>query len=345
MFLAVNRAEAGKPPPMTGHVMVFAPEPQLTVTVERRGDGDEIHLHPGGQGVWQARMINSLGCPVVLCASLGGEVGRVLEPLIAAEGITVRSIAAGSRNGAYVHDRRSGKRLDIAEVPGDTLSRHELDELYGLTLAEGLVAEVCVLSGAAHAAVAPPDVYRRLSADLRRNGRRVVADLSGEHLSAVLSGKPDVVKVSHEDLGISDDVESLTHAACSLREAGANTVVVTRAERPAVALLEETIYEVVTPTLEPADPRGAGDSLTAGLVATLAGGGAIDEAVQAGAAAGALNVTRHGLGTGEAGAVARLRERVRLVPIGRRAPQGEEHSDAPDIRATPSELAHRVDVP
>ena len=330
---------------MTGHVMVFAPEPQLTVTVERRGDGDEIHLHPGGQGVWQARMISSLGCPVVLCASMGGEVGRVIEPLIAAEGITVRAISASSRNGAYVHDRRSGKRVDVAEVPGDPLSRHELDELYGLTLAEGLVAEVCVLSGAADPAVAPPDVYRRLSADLTRNGRRVMADLAGDHLGAVLAGKPDVVKVSHEDLGISDDMESLTHAVCSLREAGANTVVVTRANRPAVALLEETIYEVVTPPLEPADPRGAGDSLTAGLAATLAAGGAIEEAVQAGAAAGALNVTRHGLGTGEAGAVDRLRQRVRLTPIGRRVPQGEEHSDAPDIRATPAELAHRVDVP
>src|SRR6185437_9757683 len=93
IFLAVSRADGGKPPRMTGHVMVFAPEPQLTVTVERRGDGDEIHLHPGGQGVWQARMISSLGCPVVLCASMGGEVGRVIEPLIAAEGITVRAIS------------------------------------------------------------------------------------------------------------------------------------------------------------------------------------------------------------------------------------------------------------
>jgi 1-phosphofructokinase len=330
---------------MTGHVMVFAPAPQLTVTVERRGDGDEIHLHPGGQGVWQARMINSLGRPVVLCASLGGEVGQVLEPLIAGEGITVRAIAASSHNGTYVHDRRSGTRVDVAEVPGDPLSRHELDELYGLTLAEGLAAEVCVLSGAASPAVVPPDMYRRLAADLGRNGRRVVADLSGEHLRAVLAGQPDVVKISHDDLGIEDDVESLTHAVCALREAGANTVVVTRAHRPAVALIEDTIYELVTPRLEPADPRGAGDSLTAGLAATLAGGGAITEAVQAGAAAGALNVTRHGLGTGEPGAVSQLRERIRLVPVGYRPADGEEASDAPDIRTTPEDLAHRVDVP
>jgi 1-phosphofructokinase len=37
--------------------MVFAPAPQLTVTIERAGDDDELHVHPGGQGIWQARML------------------------------------------------------------------------------------------------------------------------------------------------------------------------------------------------------------------------------------------------------------------------------------------------
>jgi 1-phosphofructokinase len=325
--------------------MVFAPAPQLTVTVERRGGGEEIHLHAGGQGVWQARMITSLGGRVVLCASLGGEVGQVLEPLIAGEGITVRAISAGSRNGAYVHDRRNGTRVDVAEVSGEPLSRHELDELYGLALAEGLVADVCVLSGPAHPNVVPPEIYRRLAADLGRNGRRVVADLSGEHLRAVLAGGPEVVKISHEDLGLDDGLHSLTEAVCQVREAGANTVVATRAERSAVALIEDTVYELVTPRLEPADPRGAGDSLTAGLAASLAAGDAIADAVQAGAAAGALNVTRHGLGTGEPGAVSQLRARIRLVPVGRLASAGGDQADTPDIRATPEDLAHRVDLP
>ncbi|GAA0918575.1 hypothetical protein Vau01_009020 [Virgisporangium aurantiacum] len=39
----------------TPNAMVFAPAPQLTVTVERFGEHDELHVHPGGQGIWQAR--------------------------------------------------------------------------------------------------------------------------------------------------------------------------------------------------------------------------------------------------------------------------------------------------
>jgi 1-phosphofructokinase len=325
--------------------MVFAPAPQLTVTIEKRGEGQEIHLHPGGQGVWQARMIASLGLPVVLCAAFGGEVGQVLEPLIAAEGITVRAVLGQSHNGTYVHDRRGGSRIDVAEVTGDPLSRHELDELYGVALAEGLTADVCLLSGAAHPAVVPPETYRRLATDLGRHGRRVVADLSGEHLHAVLAGQPYLVRVSHEDLGTGNDLDSLIASVCRLRDSGADTVLVTRAQQPAVALIGDVIYEVVTPKLEAADSRGAGDSLTAGLAAALAAGDTVAEAVRCGAAAGSLNVTRHGLGTGDRAAVRQLRERVRLVPIGSLVPGERGSAEGPELHTTTQDLAERVELP
>ena len=72
--------------------MVFAPTPQLTVTVDQPNDHPELHLHPGGQGVWQARMVISLGVDVVLCAALGGEIGQVLEPLLVSEGVDLKVV-------------------------------------------------------------------------------------------------------------------------------------------------------------------------------------------------------------------------------------------------------------
>jgi hypothetical protein len=121
-------------------VMVFAPAPQLTVTIEKQHDRAELHVHAGGQGIWQTRMITALGAQVTLCASVGGEVGAVLTPLLALDGVTVRTVARGSGSGWYVHDRRGGSREEIAEDPGTPLSRHELDELYSVALAEGLRA-------------------------------------------------------------------------------------------------------------------------------------------------------------------------------------------------------------
>jgi 1-phosphofructokinase len=67
--------------------------------------------------------------------------------------------------------------------------------------------------------------------------------------------------------------------------------------------------------LELADPRGAGDSMTATMTAMLAQGADVAEAVRMGAAAGAVTVTRHGLGTAPASAVAEIAKRVRLVTL------------------------------
>ena len=52
--------------------------------------------------------------------------------------------------------------------------------------------------------------------------------------------------------------------------------------------------------------------MTAGVASVLAKGGDLVDAVRTGAAAGALNVTRHGLGTGASEAIAELIGHVRL---------------------------------
>lgn len=289
-------------------------------------------------------MARSLGAPVVFCAAFGGETGRVARHLIAAEGIEVRGVDAESRSGAYVQDRRGGSRIDIAESAGDPLTRHELDELYGIALTEGLRAGVAVLSGSAQGApIVAPDIYRRLASDLSGNGCQVLADLSGDYLTKAVAGGLRLVKVSRDELiadhrAGGDGVDDLIAAMSQLRAEGAKTVLVTRAERPALALIGDEALEVVTPQLEPADPRGAGDSMTAGIAASLAYGDSVADAIRTGAAAGALNVTRHGLGTGQQDAVAQIKDRVRLLPI-RTTRQGQGRGEGPDVHATPEQLA------
>ncbi|BCJ70081.1 1-phosphofructokinase family hexose kinase [Polymorphospora rubra] len=307
---------------MTGHVMVFAPAPLLTVTIEQQADAVELHLHPGGQGVWQARMIAALGVPATLCVAVGGEVGAVLRAVLAAENVEVRAVTRQAGSGWSVHDRRDGNRTGIAEHPGEPMVRHDIDELYSVTLAEGLRAPVSVLSGPADPTVVDPDVYRRLAADLTANGGRVVADLSGPYLAAVLDGGVAFVKVSHEELVADgragdDSVDELVAAAHQLRKDGAGTVLVSRADAPALALLDDEVTEVHVPRLQVVDHRGAGDSMSAGVAAVLARGGDLEQAVRTGAAAGALNVTRHGLGTGRAETIEELIGRVRLAPLDR----------------------------
>ncbi|WP_230685033.1 PfkB family carbohydrate kinase [Cellulomonas sp. JZ18] len=141
----------------------MATTPWLTVTIEasttHAQDASEappeVHVHPGGQGLWVARMAESLGADAVVCGPFGGEAGIALRALAEAEGIELRAVAYGGGNGVYVHDRREGERATVAERPAAPLDRHELDDLYGTVLVEGLEAEVTVLTGADPAHVLP----------------------------------------------------------------------------------------------------------------------------------------------------------------------------------------------
>jgi 1-phosphofructokinase len=320
-------------------VVIFAPSPVLTVTVEDHPDGTDVHLHAGGQGVWQARMLLRLGVKVAMCCVLSGESGRVLRHLLADEGIRVVAVDRSGRGGAYIHDRRGGERVKIVETGGDPITRHDLDELYGQTLREGLDASLVILSGPTANNTLPPDVYRRLAADFRHGGRRVIVDLSGERLSAALAGGVTVAKVSDEELLADGRIQAnrtdqVIAAMRRMNEEGAKVVIVSRAHDPLLLLADHSLSEITPPTLEAADSSGAGDSLTAGVAASLATGGSVLEATALGAAAGSLNVTRHGRGTGDAEAIAKLRKLVRVRTVGSEA--------EPAARLSPAELAMHI---
>ncbi|MDF2507933.1 MAG: phosphofructokinase [Microbacterium sp.] len=337
-------------------VTIFAPSPTLTVTVEDHPQGSEIHVHAGGQGVWQARMLRRLDVSVTMCCVLTGEVGRVLKHLLEDEGITVLAVERDGRGSAYVHDRREGHRVEIAEEEGDPLGRHVLDDLYGAVLHSGTDSRVVILSGPSGEATLPADIYRRLALDLRGDDRIVVADLAGERLASVVEGQADVIKVSHEELiadGLAEDssVESVARAMRELRARGAKTVIATRAGESLLLLDQRGLVEVALPRLEEKETRGAGDSLTAGVAAGLARGESIRDAIALGAAAGAANVTRHGLGTGDPATILRLRDGVSLRDLdetaeeatGRVSPDGLAALAEPQESTDPAEPAEPTD--
>lgn len=322
------------------HVMIFAPSPLMTVTLEGDASGTDLHLHAGGQGVWQARMLRTLDCTVTLCAALTGESGRVVQHLLEDEGITVQAVRREGRGAAYVHDRRSGERTAVAELPGDPLSRHDLDELYAITLREAMDADLVLLSGpSGDEEVLPDDVYRRLASDLKAAGRTVIVDLTGSRLAAALAGGVRLAKVSDSELlesgAVTDtSTDSLLAAAQHLKSKGAESVVVTRAGHPTLLVEGDTAVSVHVPVMEEVDSSGAGDSFTAAVAASFAQGQSLREAVALGAAAGALNVTRHGLGTGDGQAIRRLSKDVGVRDVG--IDNG--------ARLSPDDLAARVEV-
>ncbi len=305
-------------------IAVFAPSPLLTVTIEQAPQEEpEVHLHAGGQGFWVSRMAVALGARAIMCAPLGGESGSVLQRRIEDEGVEIRSVACRGANAAYVHDRRQGTRVAIAETRSPRLSRHELDELYGVALTTALDADVTLLTGPHHEGVLSGDVYRRLASDLRANGQIVIADLTAEPLEAALEGGLDLLKISDEELidggyARSREPEDLLRALERLRSSGADNVLISRGPEPSVASADGHLLEIAGPEFSPLDPQGMGDSMFAAIGVALGGARNMTDALRLAVAAGSLNATRRGLGSGHRAEIERMVAHVEARPVAAR---------------------------
>jgi len=301
-------------------VAILAPNPLLAVTIEAKGsDGDDVHLHPGGQGVWVARMAAELGAETVVCGLIGGETGAVLGPLLEHERGEPRLVETAGNTGCYVIDRRSGERRLISDSLAEPPSRHEADELFSIACAAALESAALVVCNPYPDDGLPLEFFADLVADARANGTPVLADLSTPRLDSALEADPDVVKINSWELSEFasspvDSPEQLMAAARRLHESGAGTVVITRGAEPALVLADGEAWELVPPRFERGSREGCGDSMMGALAVGWARGLDRKEALVLGAATGAASFLRHGLGTATRDVVESLIERVELRP-------------------------------
>ncbi len=308
---------------MTPRVAIFAPNPLLTVTLEVEGaERQSIHFHAGGQGVWVARMVECLGAAPLLCSLHGGETGEMLLPLlerICGEG-ELCLVPSVSASGCYVTDRRSGQRELLAMKLSDPPSRHELDELFSQTCAQALACGWLVVTNPMPGELLPLETYGDLVADARAGGCRTLVDLSSPRLDSSLASEPDLVKINDWELaefvrGPVSTPEQLRAAVQRLHDRGARSVIVTRGERPALVLHEGRFRELTPPHFEHGFREGCGDSMMGALAAAWASGESFERALEVGAAAGAANFLRRGLGGASREVVERLVDSVRLEPL------------------------------
>lgn len=300
-------------------VAVFSPNPMLSITLEAltAEGGDDIHIHPAGQGVWVARMAAELGAEPVLCGFIGGEIGQVLRPLLEALPIELRLVETAVASGTYIHDRRSGEREPVGQSAAFPPSRHEVDDLFSVSVAAALDCDLLAVCGPYPEEGVPLEIYSGLVADVKANGVPVIVDLSSPRLDRSLEGKPDLVKINDWQIagyvtGPVDTEERMRAAMEQVREAGAGAVIVTRAGDPALAMRDGEVWEVTPPKFERGAREGCGDSMMGALAATISAEREWEDVLRLSAAAGATNFLRSGLGTGARAVVEELAPRVQL---------------------------------
>jgi 1-phosphofructokinase len=163
----------------------------------------------------------------VLCATVGGEVGDVLTPLLRSQtAIELVAVQQPAPSSVSMYDRRSGTRTLIARSESSPIDRHAVDKLYSLTLAHAIGRGCCVLAGNIDTGTIPPAYYGRLCADLTAVGVPIIADVHGPELAEILDSAPvQLLKVSDEDLrddgAVGDDLhDGLIDAVNDLAERG-----------------------------------------------------------------------------------------------------------------------------
>jgi 1-phosphofructokinase len=265
-------------------------------------------------------MLTCLGADPVLCGFLGGESGELLGPLLQRLIPSRHLVRTASASGCYVTDRRSGERQLLTCTLSDPPSRHETDELFSIACAEAIACGWLVVTNPMPADALPLEIYGDLVSDARASGCRTLVDLSSPRLESALRGEPDLVKLNDWELaefvrGPVSEPSQLRGAAQRLCDEGAKAVIVTRGELPGFVLSGAQAWELTPPLLQRGSREGCGDAMMGALAATWAQGESFERAVIVGAAAGAANFLRHGLGSASREVIERLTDSVILEPL------------------------------
>ena len=300
-------------------ITIFGPDPVLSVTIEARGSGDEVHVHAAGQGVWVARAAAELGGRPVLSCLLGGETGATLDSLLERHRLARRVAWTAGSSGSYVMDRRGGERSLVAASLRPLPQRHELDELVAATCAVASESALLVMCNPYPTDGFPEDAYETIASDVKALGVPVIVDLSSPRLDRTLACRPDLVKCNDWELAqyvrAAVDGKRAFEAARRVCAAGARAVAVTRAQASTLVVpADEEPYEVVAPPLPRGFREGCGDTMMGAIAAGWSRGLPLQEALVLGAAAGSINFLRHGLGTGTRAAIEELAPRVTVRP-------------------------------
>ena len=272
---------------------------------------------PGGKGVNVARVLKTLGAPVIATGLAGGATGtRIVDQLTQLSVLSdfVR-IGEESRTNTAVIDPTTGEQTEINEK-GPKVSPHEVELFVDklLYLAKG--ASMCVFAGSLPRDV-DTDIYAFLIRELRRMNVTTVVDTDGDPLRRAVRAEPDVISpnvleaeelVGHE---FNDD-EDHAYAVKEICELGAREAIMTMNDgcfaRMHGSTHEPTLYRVRLRggAIEPRATVGSGDAFLAGYVAARYQHRPVEEALAFAVACGAESTQHLGAGLVDPDRVGRL---------------------------------------
>jgi 6-phosphofructokinase 2 len=265
---------------------------------DQKVHASQARYDPGGNGINVSRALHELGCGVDSCFIVAGEIGALLQRLLAD--------GAGSLHPVWVDGET---RINCTLLQQDPKSQYEVDGV-GPRVTEQALDEISetllhlsdggwgILTGSI-----PPGVHRSVYADLTRRLRqrsaRAVVDAQSSLLNAALAEHPFLIKPNRYELQMLTGrplrtVDDLVAEAQALHQEGIEHVCVSLGADGALLATADGTYRACPPDVEVVSTVGAGDSMVAGLVCGLMEGRDPADVLQLGVACGTATATRPG---------------------------------------------------
>ena len=271
--------------------------------------------YPGGKGINVSRVLKRAGVESKALGFIGGFTGSFVEGFLREEGIPANFIHVNGDS--RINIKLKTETETEINGQGPEITNDQFGQL--VKQIEGLEnSDILVLAGSIPSSL-PSDLYIKLSKLAKNQGAKVVVDVSGKVLLDIVDQKPFFIKPNHHELGelfdttIETPEEAIPYGQ-RLLELGAENVAISMAEKGALLVTKDAVYQASVPKGTVKNSVGAGDSLVAGFLAAWLQKSDIVEAFRTGVASGSATAFSLELCTQED--VLRLIPEVEIKTIG-----------------------------
>jgi 6-phosphofructokinase 2 len=264
-------------------VPVLIPEKKLKCSAP-------VH-EPGGGGINVARAIKKLGGEAAAVYLAGGYTGKKITELLTEEAIEsiVIPIKENTRENLVVAETDYSRQY-LFDMPGPTISEPEWQDC--LTKIEQIPGVNYIVASGSLPPGVPTDIFARLALIARKKNARLIIDTSGEALKEAVKVGVYMIKPNLRELCSLVGREQLENemvievAREVINNGGCEAVVVSMGAQGAMLVTKDMALQVRPPQAKINSTVGAGDSMVAGMVLSLAANKSLSEAVQYGVACG-----------------------------------------------------------
>jgi 6-phosphofructokinase 2 len=269
------------------------------VVAERKLYCRPPRFEPGGGGVNVCRAIKKLGGESMLLYPAGGLTGERLQELLDREGLDHRPfpIEGLTRESLVILEESTGRQYRFG-MPGPEFQEQEWQEFLRELSVPERKPDYLVASGSLPPGV-PTDFYARAARVGKDRGAKVIIDVSGEALKEALKEGVYLIKPNVREFRelVGEDIKEESQIKAEAQRMVKNgwcEVLVISLGAAGALMVSENLARILPPTVPIVSKVGAGDSMVAGIVLSLARGKPLRESVLFGVAAGTAAVMTPG---------------------------------------------------